>query len=90
MGEKSKMTPAQKPPSENQIGYSIKFDLIDWIDLDNQIFIHAWPFTQVDWLTISICLNIKAVGNHTALVLIGFLGPPGTPWPPILCLNRGR
>ena len=29
MGKKSKITPAQKPPSENQIGISNKFDLID-------------------------------------------------------------
>ena len=29
--EKSKMTPAQKTPSENQIGISNKFDLFDWI-----------------------------------------------------------
>ena len=31
MGKKSKIAPAQKPPSENQIGISNKFDLFDWI-----------------------------------------------------------
>ena len=50
MGKKSKIAPAQKPPSENQIGYSIKFDLIDWIDVDNQIFIQFGPIPKwIGW-----------------------------------------
>ena len=42
MGKKSKITPAQKPPSENQIGISNKFDLIDWI--------------QYSWTNFQLCL----------------------------------